>query len=66
MISITQLSDEQLRVELLEKYAHLERYYPEMDAVKTLKAELYRRGYQREDIIQIALTSLIRLQHQAN
>jgi hypothetical protein len=62
MNSITQLNDEQLRGELLEQYSHLEQYYPETDAVKTLKSELYRRGYQREDIIQIALTSLIRLQ----
>lgn len=63
---ITQLSDDQLREQLIEQYMQHGRVYPMPEAIQTMTSELYRRGYQRADVVKLALVSLLRLQNQAN
>jgi len=62
---LVQLSDDELRQQLLERYTRTQRAYPESDSIQIIKSELYRRGYQREDIVTIALASLLRRQRRA-
>jgi hypothetical protein len=66
MTSYSHLSDEQLRQQLIEQYTKHVRIYPAPEAVQAMKHELYHRGYQRTDVITLAVASLLRLQRQAN
>ncbi len=66
MMSYSHLTDEQLRQEIIEQYMKHVRVYPIPEAVEAMKHELYQRGYQRNDVIKLALESLLRLQRQAN
>jgi hypothetical protein len=59
-IAPQQLQDEQLRRTLLEEYQQQDSRYPDSETVQTIKSELYRRGYKRSDVVEIALASLIR------
>jgi len=53
------MTDNQLRAQLLDEYSHAQRAYPESPNVDSLKRELYRRGYRRTDVVTIALAALI-------
>lgn len=66
MTPYSHLTDEQLRQQLIEQYTKHVRVYPVPEAVRAMKTELYHRGYQRTDVITLALASLLRLQRQAN
>lgn len=56
---VDQLSDDDLRGQLLDSYRRQTQGYPDSAAVQTLKSELYRRGYTRTDIVTIALAALL-------
>jgi hypothetical protein len=66
MMTYSHLSDEQLRQQLVEQYVREIRVYPVPEAIQAMKSELYHRGYQRTDLIKLAIQSLVRLQRQAN
>ena len=66
MMFYTHLSDEQLRQKLIEQYMQHLRVTPAPEAVQAMKSELYLRGYERTDIIKLALQSLLRMQNQKN
>jgi hypothetical protein len=53
------LSDEQLKARLIDAYT-------DSDAgalIEELKSELYRRGYDRDEIITLAVIALLRRAH---
>ena len=56
---MAQLSNEELKEHLLDAYNDEVTPYPETEQVKTLKNELYLRGYQWGDVVTIALASCI-------
>jgi len=58
--SINNPEIEQLRWELMTAYTQQPVMYPEAQTVQQLKGELYRRGLQRDDIVEIALAACIR------
>ena len=59
---LARLNEEQLRVQLFKAYSEMRHLTPEPASVRDLKQELYRRGYEREGVIEIAVAALI---HQA-
>ena len=56
---MVQLTNEELQLFLMDAYDHQTSAYPESEHIKTLKNELYRRGYRRGDIVSMALASVI-------
>jgi len=66
MIQLTQMSDEQLRRHLLDQYMQHLHVTPATEAIQAMKNEMYQRGYERTDVIKLALQSLLRLQNQNN
>jgi hypothetical protein len=60
------LTDEELRQQVIGQYMQHVGTYPVPEAIQAMKRELYYRGYQRTDVIMLALASLLRLQRQAN
>ena len=56
---MVQLSNDELKKRLLDAYNGEVTFYPESEQVKTLKTELYRRGYQWNDIVTIGIASCI-------
>jgi hypothetical protein len=57
---LNHLNEKQLQERLLDAYAALQTYWPETEAIRALKGELYRRGAERDDVVVIALAALIR------
>jgi hypothetical protein len=66
MMTYSHLTDQQLRQQLVEHYVRNVRVYPVPESIQAMKTELYQRGYQRTDLIKLAIQSLVRLQRQAN
>lgn len=66
MIQLTQMSDEQLRRHLLDQYMQHLHVTPAPEAIQAMKNEMYQRGYERTDVIKLALQSLLRMQNQNN
>lgn len=56
---LSHLNDEQLRKQLYAAYNEMRGLSPESPSVKMLKEELYRRGFEQQGIIEIALASLL-------
>jgi hypothetical protein len=55
-----EMTDNQLRQQLIDEYSQQTRPYPDNPMVRSLKGELYKRGYRRSDIVELALAGLIR------
>jgi len=55
-----ELTDDQLRQQLIDEYSNQCRTYPDGAKVSSLKGELYKRGYRSADIVELALAGLIR------
>ncbi len=66
MLTFTHMSDEQLRRQLLDHYMQHLHVTPASEAIQAMKNEMYQRGYERTDVIKLALESLLRLQSQKN
>jgi hypothetical protein len=62
---MAQLSNDELKEHLLDAYNGEVTLYPETEQVKTLKNELYHRGYQWGDVVTIALASCIHRRREA-
>jgi guanylate kinase len=66
MLSYSHLTDTELRQQLIEQYMRQVGVYPMPESIQAMKRELYQRGYETQDVIKLALESLLRLQRQAN
>ncbi len=56
---LARLNDEQLRMQLFKAYSEMRASSPDSASVQSLKSELYRRGYEQERVIEIAVAALI-------
>lgn len=55
MVLKAQQSTEELRNMLLSEYTR----HDDNETIQTLKNELYRRGYERKDIVELAVASIL-------
>lgn len=55
-----------LEQQLIEAFARPANPLNESDQARQIKAELYRQGYRRGDIVELAVVSLLRRQRRAS
>jgi hypothetical protein len=64
--TITRLTNRTIQEQLLDAYSEAAPTLQENDTIRVLKGELYRRGYQDTQVIEIALAGLLRHQRRAS
>ncbi len=57
--------NQSLEQQLIEAYSSAANPLNESDRARQIKAELYRQGYRRGDIVELAIVSLLRRQRRA-
>lgn len=57
--------NQSLEQQLIEAYSSAANPLNESDWARQIKTELYRQGYRRGDIVELAIVSLLRRQRRA-